>query len=311
MKIKSNLVVRTISIFIILLIFFPIFFVTYYLNMSGRIIGFVFYTSLSVYGVYEILKNTKNPKWLNYYYVLVSLIAMLFPWDYINNGWQNYLNIFQDGMNNEVKYLKFYFSLMQKNWLVFLSIFILSILPLLFIKTKDWKSNYGNIILSFIIIYFLSTFAKIFWLANVYSVYLILFLGFIAASSDIFGLLGGKFFGKKIIKKPLAPKISPKKTYEGFICSYITTFILTFCVLYFSNLIIFPNQTNKIVGTLIYSFFLPIVSVLGDLLFSFIKRKLGIKDFSNLLKGHGGIMDRFDSTFLVTIFFYLTLGLFI
>jgi phosphatidate cytidylyltransferase len=90
------------------------------------------------------------------------------------------------------------------------------------------------------------------------------------------------------IRGPLiAPKISPNKTWSGTLSSFILTIILLLLI----NINIY------------FSLILSMSLFFGDLFFSFIKRKLYIKDFSNLLKSHGGILDRFDSFFLfITIY---------
>jgi len=54
-----------------------------------------------------------------------------------------------------------------------------------------------------------------------------------------------------------------------------------------------------------FQFFLSVVTILGDLFFSFIKRKHNIKDYSNLIPGHGGLLDRIDGMIFVMIFAYL------
>ncbi|MDB2636765.1 phosphatidate cytidylyltransferase, partial [Alphaproteobacteria bacterium] len=90
------------------------------------------------------------------------------------------------------------------------------------------------------------------------------------------------------VKGPLiSPKISPKKTWSGTSLSF---FITTIILIYLDfNLFIAPIMSIS----LFY----------GDIYFSYIKRKLSIKDFSRLLSSHGGILDRFDSiTFLIIIF---------
>lgn len=101
-------------------------------------------------------------------------------------------------------------------------------------------------------------------------------------------------FGSKIKGPLILPKISPKKTWSGTIIS----FLITYLVLFFLNF-----------GVL-FSVLISVSLFLGDIYFSFIKRALNIKDFSRTLGGHGGILDRLDSMFLITILFqfYLLFG---
>ena len=98
--------------------------------------------------------------------------------------------------------------------------------------------------------------------------------------------------GSKIGKHKLCPDISPKKSWEGSIWGSIlgTIIPILLYVLFFGKL-----SFNIIIVTLILS----VIGQLGDLLFSKIKRENEIKDFSNIMPGHGGILDRLDSMMVV------------
>lgn len=103
------------------------------------------------------------------------------------------------------------------------------------------------------------------------------------ALSDTGGWLAGITFGKH----PMAPKISPKKTWEGFVGSVIATTIGTGVVLWLLG--------GTLWATPLLALAVVISATLGDLGESLIKRDLGLKDMSNLLPGHGGLLDRIDS----------------
>ena len=96
------------------------------------------------------------------------------------------------------------------------------------------------------------------------------------------------FAGVTMGKHKLCPIISPKKTWEGAIGGIVGSMVL--CLLF--GLIF---MKNAIALCLIVGFLGSIISMFGDLTASIFKRKMGIKDYGNLIPGHGGIMDRFDS----------------
>ncbi len=110
-----------------------------------------------------------------------------------------------------------------------------------------------------------------------------------ASACDMFAFFGGKLFGKH----PLAPHVSPKKTIEGSICGFIfgtAAGLLPWAVLRAMHLSTLP------VGVyLLAAFLCALMGQIGDLCASMIKRQAGIKDFSDILPGHGGIIDRMDS----------------
>lgn len=113
--------------------------------------------------------------------------------------------------------------------------------------------------------------------------------------SDTGGYVAGVLFGKH----PMAPRVSPKKSWEGFAGSVLTCALGGFLMLFFG----FgrPWWTGVLFGVA-----LSLVSVLGDLAESLLKRDLGIKDMGTLLPGHGGVMDRLDSiVFAVPVGFAL------
>ena len=108
---------------------------------------------------------------------------------------------------------------------------------------------------------------------------------------DIFAYLTGRLFGKH----KLIPKVSPKKTVEGSIGGTFFCTVLCFGYgLFLRHALnvtqILPAWTFVVGGLLI-----AVVSQIGDLVASVIKRRYGIKDYGNILPGHGGIVDRFDS----------------
>ena len=121
--------------------------------------------------------------------------------------------------------------------------------------------------------------------------YLIYFL-LIKVMTDTFALFTGMLVGKH----PLAKRISPNKTIEGFVGGTLMgTFIPT--VFYITAI----NPDISLFSIIAVTAVLSIVGQLGDLAFSAIKRYYGKKDFSDLIPGHGGILDRCDSIIFVVI----------
>ena len=112
---------------------------------------------------------------------------------------------------------------------------------------------------------------------------------------DVFAYLVGSIIGKH----KLIPEISPKKTIEGAIGGVVFTALA--CLLYgFLLDTIIDNMTVNYLFLAICGVILPIVSQLGDLTASLIKREYGVKDYGKIFPGHGGVMDRFDSVVAVS-----------
>ena len=139
-----------------------------------------------------------------------------------------------------------------------------------------------------------------------HGLFLILFVMFCAWLTDVFAYFTGSFLGKH----KLCPKISPKKTVEGAIGGVIGG-VLSAVILYavFDNLV-FPEPHKRYLEVALVSAVLSVLSMFGDLAFSALKRNMEIKDFSNLVPGHGGIMDRFDSEIFVLLGFYAIINIF-
>jgi len=123
------------------------------------------------------------------------------------------------------------------------------------------------------------------------SIYSIGFLFAVTIFTDIFAYIVGVNFGKH----RLAEKISPKKSIEGSIGGIVFAIIFTILFLLAFDVDSVGNIYLSIVNSIILIFVLSIVGQIGDLIASKFKRDYGIKDYSNLFPGHGGVMDRFDS----------------
>lgn len=156
---------------------------------------------------------------------------------------------------------------------IYLIILVFLIFFTLIIKT------YINYLFSACILFFSILFSDLL-LNNRDIFFLIILISFINdTSAYIFG---------NILKGPLvAPLVSPKKTWSGTSISFLISFLILFTVGY----------------NIYFSAFVSALLFFGDIYFSFIKRKYHIKDFSNFLSSHGGILDRIDSMFFILIIF--------
>ena len=120
----------------------------------------------------------------------------------------------------------------------------------------------------------------------------------VSIASDVGGLIFGKFFkGRKLTK------ISPKKTISGSIGSFVFSFAL---IPFFLDLIV----NHEILSLFVITAFISLTTQLGDLFISFTKRKAKVKDTSDLLPGHGGVLDRIDGIIFSIPIGYLLLNYF-
>lgn len=115
----------------------------------------------------------------------------------------------------------------------------------------------------------------------------------IAFSSDTFAYFAGRFLGRH----KLAPEISPNKTVEGLIGGLLGAVLGVAAYCYVMDTVLHLQVQYLYVP--IYGILGSLGAVFGDLCFSAIKRQTGIKDYGNLIPGHGGILDRFDSMVVV------------
>jgi phosphatidate cytidylyltransferase len=199
----------------------------------------------------------------------------------------------------------------------------LILLPILFF-TVIYSSFY--LVVFLVLLYFLSMyeiikntknilfifFANILLLISFYSFYFLrgdtkysLIIIFWVLISTFLSDMGGYIFGKLLKGKKLT-KISPNKTYSGAIGSIILSCLslpLTniLQIVFFTELLVNYLDLKFLLFTILISF----VCQLGDLFASFLKRKINIKNTSNILPGHGGILDRIDGLIFVLIFCFI------
>lgn len=110
-------------------------------------------------------------------------------------------------------------------------------------------------------------------------------------ANDSFAYLVGRKFGKH----KLAPRTSPKKSWEGFFAGLVAS------MLFWWGMSFIPGVTMSLLQALLFGLASGLMGVLGDLAESRIKRNSGFKDSGNIMPGHGGLLDRCDSLFLVAV----------
>ena len=181
-----------------------------------------------------------------------------------------------------------------------ISLILFSMLIPVVIINDNKKYNVNDAMFLVGTVFFLGTAFNLIILIRNYNLLYLLFLVLITTLTDIFAYVTGYYIGKT----KLVEKISPKKTWEGLLGG-------TFFGVLISSIFYY-----QVIGTNITAFYLAvIVTVLsllgqvGDLVFSSIKRYYNKKDFSNLIPGHGGILDRLDSLIFVLLGFVLVVTL--
>lgn len=194
----------------------------------------------------------------------------------------------------------------------FLFVFVVSCLMLKDHKSIDFKiyvsSIFGAVILPL-------CFSSIIRLGNAgafiggkftkgQGIYLTVFAFCCAWLTDAFAYFVGSKFGKH----KMCPKISPKKSVEGAIGGFILSVVFNGAIYSLVDKFIISLSTIPFYVILILSGVLAVLSMIGDLTASVIKRNCSIKDFGNIFPGHGGMIDRFDSCIFVfpTLYFVMT-----
>ena len=170
-----------------------------------------------------------------------------------------------------------------------LSIFSLSFveftkLSKLFFKKRYYKQFLINCV--FLLYLFLFLLIFIFGLNDIHFKIILFIILLICISSDIGGILFGRIF-----KGPKLIKISPNKTISGSLGSF-TLSLLT------SSILLGYIFNTDLINNIFLGFIISLSVQLGDLFFSYLKRKASVKNTGNILPGHGGVLDRIDGILL-------------
>lgn len=139
-----------------------------------------------------------------------------------------------------------------------------------------------------------------------HGMFYVLIAVFSAWSADVGAYFAGTFFGKH----KLCPQISPKKTVEGAVGGLaLDVAALLLCGVFFSKVYHGGQVQVYYLPLFLAGLFGAPISIIGDLSFSLVKRSCHIKDFGQVIPGHGGILDRFDSVIFTAPFVYLLVSI--
>lgn len=183
----------------------------------------------------------------------------------------------------------------------YFGIFILA-MCLLYLKNHE-KFNYTDFFymtgVTMLITYSFGTLVNMAQQVKTGSLFLIVITLCGAWLADSGAYFAGTFFGKT----KLCPTISPKKTVEGLIGGVVCNGIFLLIISFVYRVVLKGAEVHYI-WIFLAGMACALVGLVGDLTASIIKRQTGIKDYGNIMPGHGGIMDRFDSVLLVAPFMY-------
>lgn len=185
------------------------------------------------------------------------------------------------------------------NSIFFLGIMVMA-MCLMFLKeheTFKHKDFFAMLAIAFLITYSFEMLLRMNSLHNGLFMIVVTLCGAWLADSGAY--FAGTFFGKT----PLCPSISPKKTVEGVLGGVICNGLILVIIGLFYEYVI-KGASIHYLPLFSAGMLCALIGLVGDLTASVIKRQCGIKDYGNIMPGHGGVMDRFDSVLLVAPFMY-------
>lgn len=226
---------------------------------------------IGVHEFYEVIQKKYNPiTWLGY---IITLLFFL-----------NYEMV--------MKYFGIFISVAVMALLIYM-IFTYPKYNIVDISLTLFAPLYVGLLISFVIVLREAEYGEF-----------LVWLVFISAwGSDTCAYFAGKLFGKH----KLAPILSPKKTIEGAVGGAIGAAFIAIIYTYLYTFLALPVMREKIIFIVGIVFVAAILSQLGDLAASAIKRTLEVKDFGYIFPGHGGVLDRFDSILFVAPFIVIAL----
>lgn len=262
---KSDLKIRVISAIVALIIVIPILILGGYWFYAGAGI-------ISIIGFYEILMLRDNQKKIpSIMKIVASLCFMSFILTCINVT-----------------------DFIIDTW-IFVLIPLVLLTPLLFYgKSKEYDANDAFYLIASTM--FLGIAFRYLIVIRTMNIHFIIYLLMVTIMTDTFA----HFFGTKLGRVKLCPYVSPNKTVEGMAGgTFFGTFIASIYYLTFIN-----ASANALL-VIAVSLLLSLVAQVGDLVFSAIKRKYDVKDYGNIMPGHGGVLDRLDSLIFAMLVFSL------
>ena len=262
---------RIISAIVIMAIFIPI------LVLGGKPFAIVM-SLLAVFGLHELIKMRETKKEFPFMMKVFAYVLVLFF------------------SLNDFTSITFHSTL---DYRVMSFIIFAFLMPMVFINNNR-KYNLNDALFLISSTLFIGLSFNLIIITRNYDILYIVYMLLITTITDTFALFTGMLIGKH----PLAKDISPKKTVEGLLGGL---FMGTVIAVVFYHVGINPKLPLSIL--VLITLLLASVGQIGDLVFSSIKRYYGKKDFSNLIPGHGGILDRLDRIIFVVLASVLFLGI--
>ncbi|MCM1053647.1 MAG: phosphatidate cytidylyltransferase [Ruminococcus sp.] len=240
--------------------------------------GSIFRLGVGIVGLFALKEILDLPESHNNLPILVKLVAMI----------SLLLLIYADYEGLSIMYGMTYKGI---------AVSLLSLLGLSCFYKEDYTASDALFLIGSVLL--IGTAFNTMILVRAFSLYKFIFLILIFILTDTFAFFGGKLFGRH----KFLPKVSPNKTIEGCLIGLIMGTIGSSI---FYHFLIDPIKIKVILGIM----FLSAIGQLGDLIFSKLKRENGIKDYSNLIPGHGGILDRLDSTIAIMLGYLILFSVF-